>query len=69
MSNTVVAILSQGLYGVTMFIAPTSVVLLFTLSLLDIKYTTWLKKIWLLLLMLLAVILIVYLAIYFKLIV
>ena len=28
-----------------MLIAPTSVVLLFTLSVLDVKYTTWLKKI------------------------
>ncbi len=36
--------ITQTMYGLAMFIAPTSVVLLFTLSLLDIKYTTWLKK-------------------------
>ena len=37
--------ITQTMYGFAMLIAPTSVVLLFTLSLLDIKYTTWLKKI------------------------
>ena len=36
--------ITQTMYGLAMFIAPTSVVLLFTLSLLDIKYTSWLKK-------------------------
>ena len=61
--------ITQTMYGFAMSFAPTSIILLFTLSLLDIKYTTWLKKIWLYLLMLLAIILIVYLAIYFKLIV
>lgn len=37
--------ITQTMYGFAMLIAPTSVVLLFTLSILDIKYTTWLKKI------------------------
>ena len=37
--------ITQTMYGFAILIAPTSVVLLFTLSLLDIKYTTWLKKI------------------------
>ena len=37
--------ITQTMYGFAMLFAPTSVVLLFTLSLLDIKYTTWLKKI------------------------
>jgi uncharacterized ion transporter superfamily protein YfcC len=37
--------ITQTMYGFAMLIAPTSVVLLFTLSVLDIKYTTWLKKI------------------------
>jgi uncharacterized ion transporter superfamily protein YfcC len=37
--------ITQTMYGFAMFIAPTSVVLLFTLSILDIKYTTWLKKV------------------------
>ncbi len=36
--------ITQTMYGFAILIAPTSVVLLFTLSLLDIKYTTWLKK-------------------------
>ena len=36
--------ITQTMYGFAMLIAPTSVVLLFTLSVLDIKYTTWLKK-------------------------
>ena len=64
-----VEFITQTMYGFAMYFAPTSVILLFTLSLLDIKYTTWLKKIWLLLLMMLVVIILVYLAIYFKLIV
>ena len=37
--------ITQTMYGFAMLIAPTSVILLFTLSILDIKYTTWLKKI------------------------
>ena len=37
--------ITQTMYGFAMLIAPTSVILLFTLSVLDIKYTTWLKKI------------------------
>lgn len=37
--------ITQTMYGFAILIAPTSVVLLFTLSVLDIKYTTWLKKI------------------------
>lgn len=64
-----VEFITQTMYGFAMIFAPTSVILLFTLSLLDIKYTTWLKKIWLYLLMTLAVIVLVYLAVYFKLIV
>ena len=36
--------ITQTMYGFAIILAPTSVVLLFTLSLLDIKYTTWLKK-------------------------
>ena len=40
-----VEFITQTMYGLAMILAPTSVVLLFTLSVLDIKYTTWLKKI------------------------
>ena len=47
--------ITQTMYGFALLIAPTSVVLLFTLSLLDIKYTTWLKKILFIILELLVV--------------
>ena len=47
----IVEFITQTMYGFAMFIAPTSVVLLFTLSLLDVKYTTWFKKTWLFILM------------------
>ena len=52
--------ITQTMYGFATLLAPTSVVLLFTLSLLDIKYTTWLKKILLLLLELFIVLIISY---------
>lgn len=52
--------ITQTMYGFAMLIAPTSVVLLFTLSFLDIKYTTWLKKILFVILELLAVLFISY---------
>lgn len=52
--------ITQTMYGFAMLIAPTSVVLLFTLSLLDIKYTTWLKKIIFVILELLVVIFLSY---------
>ena len=52
---------TQTMYGFAMYFAPTSVILLFTLSLLDIKYTTWLKKIGLYLLLLLLAIFVIYL--------
>lgn len=52
--------ITQTMYGFAMFIAPTSVVLLFTLSILDIKYTTWLKKVILLILELLLVLFLSY---------
>lgn len=52
--------ITQTMYGFAMLIAPTSVVLLFTLSLLDIKYTTWLKKIIFVILELLLVIFLSY---------
>jgi hypothetical protein len=61
--------ITQTMYGFAMYFAPTSVILLFTLSLLDIKYTTWLKKMWLYLLIILVVIILVYLGIYFNIIV
>ena len=52
--------ITQTMYGFALLIAPTSVVLLFTLSLLDIKYTTWLKKILFIILELLVVLFVSY---------
>ncbi len=39
-------LITQSMYGLAILLAPTSSVLLFSLSILDIKYTTWLKRIW-----------------------
>jgi uncharacterized ion transporter superfamily protein YfcC len=47
--------IQQVMYGLAMFIAPTSVLLLAGLSYLEVSYTKWVKKIWPLLLILLAV--------------
>lgn len=54
-----IAIIFQSMYGFTMLFAPTSLVLMLTLSYLDINYSKWLKNIWKLLLEFLVVILIV----------
>ncbi len=40
-------LITQTMYGLALMIAPTSVTLLYTLSILEVKYTTWLKKMWL----------------------
>lgn len=55
----IISLIWQSMYGLMMLIAPTSVLLLVTLSYLDISYTKWLKAIWKLLLELFVVILIV----------
>ena len=55
--GTIIAILSQGLYATTMFIAPTSVGLAFGLSYLGISYKEWIKRTWKLALLLLAAVL------------
>ena len=54
-----VGLIWQAMYGLTMLVAPTSVILLATLSYLEVPYTKWLKAIWLLLLELLAAIVII----------
>lgn len=41
-----VAILFQSIFGIVSFVGPTSILLIFGLSYLDIPYTTWLKYIW-----------------------
>lgn len=38
----------QGVYGVTMLVAPTSLILMITLSYLHIPYQSWLKRTWVL---------------------
>ena len=55
-SNETVAILSQGIYGITMFVTPTSAVLALGLSYLGISYKEWIKKTWKLILALLALV-------------
>ena len=56
----IVAVIFQAVYGLTMLIAPTSVILVGVLTFLDIPYTQWLKHIWKLFLELLIVLLIVF---------
>lgn len=41
-----VSILFQGIYGIFSIIGPTSLILIFGLTYLDIPYTTWIKYIW-----------------------
>ena len=36
----------QSLYGLISIIGPTSIVLIFGLTYLDVPYTTWIKYIW-----------------------
>lgn len=52
----VFALAFQSIYGVVSIIGPTSLMLIFVLSYLDVPYTTWLKYIWRLILALLIVI-------------
>ena len=41
-----VAVLLQGIYGIASLVGPTSLILIFGLSYMDIPYTTYLKYIW-----------------------
>lgn len=41
-----VAILYQGIYGIFSIVGPTSLILIFVLSYMNVPYTTWLKYIW-----------------------
>lgn len=54
MTNTI-AIITQSFYGLTMLVAPTSVIMILGLQYLGIPYKEWLKKAWKMLLALLAV--------------
>ena len=57
---SVIAVVYQATYGVTMLVAPTSVVLMGVLSYLGISYKDWFKNIWKLLLELVILLLIVF---------
>ena len=50
-----VSIMTQSIYGVTMFIAPTSAFLVFGLTYLNVPYKEWVKKSWKLIVALLAI--------------
>ena len=41
-----IAMLFQGIYGIFSIVGPTSIILIFALSYMNIPYTTWLKYIW-----------------------
>ena len=56
-----VGLVFQSIYGLTMLVAPTSIILMGVLSYLGISYTKWLKTIWKLLLELLLVLLVIFL--------
>ena len=56
---SVIWVLYQSLTGLTLFVAPTSLILLLTLHYLEIPYLKWLKTVWKLVLEMLAVILII----------
>ena len=58
-SNIVITLLTQGIYGVVMFIAPTSALLVFGLTYLEIPYKSWIKKIWKLALALFVVVMVI----------
>lgn len=55
-----IGLVFQSIYGLTMLVAPTSLILMGVLSYLDIPYKKWLKTIWKLVLELLIVLLIVF---------
>ncbi len=58
---SIIAVMTQAMYGLVMLIAPTSVILIGVLSYLDIPYLQWIKHIWKLFVELLLVLLIFFL--------
>ena len=55
-----VAVIFQSMYGLTMLVAPTSLILMATLSYLKVSYKDWLKNVWKLLLELFVILLIIF---------
>ena len=58
----IVALLAQGIYGVVMFVAPTSAVLALGLSYLNIPYKEWIKDTWKLAIALFVIVVVVLIA-------
>lgn len=58
-SLSILSVMFTSLYSLVMLIAPTSVLLMVTLSISDVKYTDWIKFIWKLVLVLFVIALIV----------
>ena len=56
-------VITQSMYGLAMLVAPTSVVMLFSLSTLKISYLEWLKHVWKLFVELLVVLLITFMVV------
>ena len=52
---SILSVMFTNLYSLVMLVAPTSVLLLISLSISDVKYTEWLKFIWKIALVLLVV--------------
>ena len=61
-NTALIAILVQSIYGVTMFVAPTSIAVILGLSYLNIPYKEWIKKTWNLVLTLFAIVVVVLIA-------
>ena len=59
MVPAIINVMSQSLYGLTMFVAPTSLFLILGLTYLKVPYVEWLKKIWKLVIVLFLLILII----------
>ena len=57
---SLVGVIFQSMYGLTALFAPTSLVLMATLSYIGVSYTEWMKKSWKLILELFAVLLIIF---------
>ena len=55
----IINLLAQGVYGATMFVAPTSIAVVLGLTYLNVSYKEWLKRIWKLALGLLAIVVVV----------
>lgn len=56
---SMVGVLFQAVYGITMLVAPTGLVLMVVLTYLDLPYTKWLKNVWKFVLEFLAIVIIV----------